>query len=295
MKYVHYQFDGQDQLGIRLEKGILPLQVLEKTMPDGIRLPRTAMELVRLEMLHTSIEHLLNHHWTDYAGELLAEDQVRWLPCIPQPGKVICIGLNYRKHAAETNMPEPQTPVVFSKFSDAVTAHLEEIRIPAVTEQLDYEAELCIVIGKTAENVSREQALDYVFGYCAANDLSARDLQMRTSQWLLGKTGAGFAPLGPYLVTADEVGNPNQLGIRAYVNDRQVQNSNTSDMIFHCDELIHYLSQHMTLQPGDIILTGTPEGVIMGLSENERRWLSPGDVVTIEIDRLGRLTNTFVR
>ncbi|WP_017812187.1 fumarylacetoacetate hydrolase family protein [Paenibacillus shenyangensis] len=295
MKYVHYQVEGQDQLGIQLEKGILPLHVLESALPDGIRLPHTAMELLETKMLHTSIEHLLHHHLSEYENSLLTEDQVQWLPCIPHPGKIICIGLNYRKHAAETNMPEPETPVVFSKFSDSVTAHLADIRIPESAKQLDYEAELCMVIGQIAENVSKENALDYVFGYCTANDLSARDLQMRTSQWLLGKTGAGFAPLGPYLVTADEVGNPNQLGIRAYVNDRQVQSSNTSDMIFHCDELIHYLSRHMTLQPGDIILTGTPEGVIMGLPESERQWLEAGDQVTIEIDRLGRLTNTFVR
>ena len=141
--------------------------------------------------------------------------------------------------------------------------------------------------------MSKESALDYVFGYCASNDVSARDLQMLTSQWLLGKTCARFAPIGPYLVTADEVGNPNDLSIRAYRNDQVVQDSHTSDMIFHCDEIIHYVSQYMTLVPGDLILTGTPEGVILGQPEEAREWLKDGEQITIEIDKLGRLTNTF--
>src|SRR5690606_1723583 len=144
-----------------------------------------------------------------------------------------------------------------------IAAHQDVILLPFNARQVDYEAELGIVIGKTAKRVTKEEAYEYVFGYCAANDLSARDLQFRTNQWLLGKCCDGFCPVGPYLVTADEVGNPNALGIRTYVNGEIRQNSNTADMIFHCDELVSYISQHMTLYPGDLILTGTPEGVIL--------------------------------
>ncbi|MFD1887908.1 fumarylacetoacetate hydrolase family protein [Paenibacillus wenxiniae] len=296
MKYVHYESNGQSQLGIRLEEGILPFTVLEQQSAGTLQLPQTVEQLLHHPELHIHIEQWLQNNRPTSSllqEQLVQETDIRWLPCVPAPGKVLCIGLNYRKHAAETGMAEPQTPIVFSKFSDTVAAHLDTVPLPLLSQQVDYEAELCIVIGKKADRVSKETALEYVFGYCASNDVSARDLQMLTSQWLLGKTCDRFAPIGPYLVTADEVGNPNELGIRAYVNEQNVQDSNTSDMIFHCDEIVHYVSQYMTLLPGDIILTGTPEGVILGKPENERVWLKDGDQVTIEIDRLGRLTNTF--
>ena len=156
-----------------------------------------------------------------------------------------------------------------------------------MTEKLDYEVELGIVIGKTAKNVSEESALDYVFGYCTANDLSARDLQMRTPQWMLGKTCDGFCPVGPYLVTKDEVGDPQNLQLKTVVNGEIRQNSNTSDMIFSCREIISYISKHMTLVPGDMILTGTPEGVIMGFPPEKQNYLKPGDTVTVEVEKLG--------
>ncbi|MEW4369859.1 fumarylacetoacetate hydrolase family protein [Paenibacillus kandeliae] len=292
MKYVHYEWNGQAEIGIRLEKGILSLPSLARYSHQP--LPQRMEELLSASNLHTDIQKILDTHGSELETELLDESMLRFLPCIPQPGKVICIGLNYRKHAAETNMPEPETPVVFSKFSDTVAAHGDDVPIPEASTQVDYEAELCIVIGREVRNVSREDALDYVFGYCAANDVSARDLQMRTSQWLLGKTCERFAPIGPYLVTADEVGDPNHLTIAARRNGGVVQQSNTSDMIFHCDEIIHYLSRHMTLQPGDLILTGTPEGVILGQPPEQQHWLTAGDTVTIEIEKLGQLTNTFV-
>ncbi|WP_411346773.1 fumarylacetoacetate hydrolase family protein [Paenibacillus sp. WLX1005] len=292
MKYVHYEWNGQPTIGIRLEQGIIPLPSLARYSSQP--LPQRIEELLSASNLHTDIQTILDTHLSELTTELLDENMLRWLPCVPQPGKVICIGLNYRKHAAETNMPEPETPVVFSKFSDTVAAHGDDVPLPEESKQVDYEAELCIVIGRQARNVSHQDALDYVFGYCAANDVSARDLQMRTSQWLLGKTCERFAPIGPYLVTADEVGDPNQLHIAARRNGEIVQQSNTSDMIFHCDEIIHYLSRHMTLQPGDLILTGTPEGVILGQPKEQQHWLTAGDTVTIEIEKLGQLTNTFV-
>ncbi|NOU67375.1 FAA hydrolase family protein [Paenibacillus sp. LMG 31461] len=226
---------------------------------------------------------------------LLDEFQVKYGPCVTHPGKIICVGLNYRKHAEETNATIPQYPILFNKFNNTITAHSDEIPLPnRVTSQVDYEAELVIVIGKQAKYVSKEQALSHVFGYCNVNDLSARDLQIRTQQWLLGKSCDKFSPIGPYLVTAEEVGDPNQLTISCTVNGETRQSSHTSDMIFHCDEIVSYISQHMTLSPGDIILTGTPEGVVLGKPVDQRVYLKHGDVVTIAIEKLGALTNRMV-
>ena len=158
--------------------------------------------------------------------------------------------------------------------------------------QYDYEVELAVVMGETTKNVSAADALNTVFGYATANDLSARDLQNRTSQWLLGKTMDKFMPIGPYLVTADEVRDPQKLAIRTWLNGELRQNSNTDDMIFPVAELIAYISRHFTLEPGDVIITGTPEGVILGMAE--KRWMVPGDVVEVEVDGLGKLRNRMV-
>lgn len=224
----------------------------------------------------------------------LDESEIVFGPSVPEPGKIICIGLNYKKHAEETNMPLPEYPILFSKFSNALAAHGEDVPLPQSTQKVDYEAELAIVIGRTAKNVSVDEALDYVFGYSASNDLSARDLQTRTSQWLAGKSCDKFAPVGPYLVSKDEVGDPNALRISCTVNGEIRQDSNTSDMIFDCKEIVSYISQCMTLSPGDIILTGTPEGVVMGYPPEKQVYLQDGDVVTIEIEKLGALTNRMV-
>jgi 2-keto-4-pentenoate hydratase/2-oxohepta-3-ene-1,7-dioic acid hydratase in catechol pathway len=234
--------------------------------------------------------------------ERLASDSAnRWLldeagltygPCVADPGKIICIGLNYRRHVEESGMAIPTLPVLFSKFSNAIAAPGEQILLQANAVEYDYEAELGVVIGKRAKNVSEKDALSYVLGYCNTDDLSARDLQMRTSQWLLGKTLDQFSPIGPYLVTADEVPDPQMLDIRCWVNGDLRQNSSTADMIFSVAYLVSYISQYMTLEPGDVISTGTPEGVVLGMKE--KRWLKPGDEVTIEIAGLGQLTNTMV-
>ncbi|XID91936.1 fumarylacetoacetate hydrolase family protein [Paenibacillaceae bacterium WGS1546] len=228
------------------------------------------------------------------SGVVLDEASLEWGPCVTRPNKIICVGLNYRKHAEETNAPIPEYPILFNKFNNTLTGHRKPIAVPEVTRKLDYEAELVVVIGATAKNVAKEDALRHVFGYACVNDLSARDLQLRTHQWLLGKTCDDFSPLGPYLVTADEVGDPNALAIRAIVNGEVRQSSNTSDMIFRVDEIVSYISRHMTLVPGDLILTGTPEGVVLGLPPERQVYLQPGDEVTIEIEKLGSLTNRFV-
>ncbi|MFC4768049.1 fumarylacetoacetate hydrolase family protein [Effusibacillus consociatus] len=280
MKFLTFRTEEGLKLGVKTEKGVLQVQkTVEELLADGERVLDEVSSYVRRTLESGNSDVFLN------------EEELSLGPCVPNPGKIICVGLNYRKHAEESNMPIPEYPILFNKFDNTVAAHGDIIDLPFNSEQVDYEAELVIVIGKTAKRVPKEEALNYVFGYCAVNDLSARDLQFRTNQWLLGKCCDGFSPLGPYLVTSDEVGNPNDLGIRSYVNGEIRQNSNTADMVFYCDELVSYISQFMTLQPGDIILTGTPEGVIFGYPKEEQVWLKDGDEVTIEIDKLGGLTN----
>lgn len=239
-------------------------------------------------------EKKINEAVENDTAVFLDEHDVNWGPCVTHPHKIICVGLNYRRHADETNAPYPEIPILFNKFDNTLTGHQRKIAIPDETNELDYEVELGIVIGNRTKKVSTDAALEHVFGYCTVNDLSARDLQMRTHQWLLGKTCDDFSPVGPYLVTADEVEDPNNLNLKTYVNNELRQNSNTSDMIFSCAEIISYISQHMTLEPGDLILTGTPEGVVLGLPADQRVYIKPGDVVTVEIDKLGQLTNTFI-
>jgi 2-keto-4-pentenoate hydratase/2-oxohepta-3-ene-1,7-dioic acid hydratase in catechol pathway len=222
------------------------------------------------------------------SARLLPESELRMLPCVLQPGKIVAVGLNYRRHAQETGAAIPETPILFSKFNNTLAAACQSVRLPKVATQYDYEVELGVVIGRRAADVTEEAALEYVLGYCTANDLSARDLQMRTSQWLLGKTLDGFCPIGPYLVTRDEVPDPQKLALHTWVNGEQRQNSNTADMIFSVAEIVSYASRYMTLEPGDLIITGTPEGVILGMPE-PRVWLKPGDEVTVEVEGLGKL------
>jgi 2-keto-4-pentenoate hydratase/2-oxohepta-3-ene-1,7-dioic acid hydratase in catechol pathway len=224
------------------------------------------------------------------AGEWLRDETSLELgPCVPNPGKIVCVGLNYRKHAEESNLPIPQTPVLFSKFRNTIAAPNEPVPLPPVGVEYDYEVELGVVIGREARNVSEEDALGHVFGYCTANDVSCRDLQTRTSQWLLGKTLDKFLPIGPWLVTADEAGDPQAHTLRTWHNGTLRQDSTTADMIFSVREIVSYVSKHFPLNPGDVIVTGTPSGVIMGLPE--KNWLKPGDEVTVEVEGLGKLTN----
>jgi len=291
VKLLTFIEEGQQRLGVQTAYGVL--DVARAAAGDN-HVPHNVMDVIQGgQAAVDKLQSIVDQYGTS-GDALLNESTITYGPCVTAPNKIICVGLNYKKHAEETNAPIPAYPILFNKFNNTLTSHQAEIVVPNVTKELDYEAELVIVIGKNTKNVSREEALDHVFGYCAVNDLSARDLQMRTHQWLLGKTCDDFSPLGPYLVSADEVGDPNQLFIRAIVNGEVRQNSNTSDMIFPCDEIVSYISKHMTLVPGDIILTGTPEGVVLGLPPEQRVYLQPGDVVTIEIEKLGSLTNRFI-
>jgi 2-keto-4-pentenoate hydratase/2-oxohepta-3-ene-1,7-dioic acid hydratase in catechol pathway len=194
-------------------------------------------------------------------GESLALEEVRLHAPVPNPRKVIAIGLNYEDHAAETGAEIPKKPIVFAKYPNTIIGPGEPIRIPRITEQADYEAELAVVIGREAKNVSESKALEYVFGYMNSNDVSARDLQFSEGgQWSRSKSLDTFAPIGPYLVTRDEVPDPQDLSIRCLLNGEVMQDSNTSRMIFSVAELVAFLSEGMTLVPGDIIMTGTPPG-----------------------------------
>lgn len=231
-----------------------------------------------------------------YTG-LLSTDEVAEVtkllaPLVPTA--ILCIGLNYRKHAEETGAKYPEYPVLFSKGINTLLNPGDAIEIPSHlrSDEVDYECELAVVIGRNCKNVSRADALNYVLGYTCCNDVSARDWQLKRGggQWCRGKTFDTFSPLGPCLVTPDEISNPNALQLRTLLNGQVMQDSNTSDMIFDVPTLIEFLSGSTTLLPGTVILTGTPQGV--GMAQNPPRWLKPGDEVTIEIENIGLLTNT---
>lgn len=282
-------------LGVKVEDGIIDIEQALKVVPNE-NIQHDIMAIIEhgelaIEQLTSYIKKLSLNESPSY---LYREEDIKFGPAVPRPSKIICVGLNYKKHADETKLPYPETPILFNKFPNALSAHLDEVAVPKTTERLDYEVELGIVIGKEAKYVAEQDALDVVFGYCTANDLSARDLQKRTSQWMLGKTNDGFAPVGPYVVTKDDIQDPNNLQLTTKMNGEVRQNSNTKDMIFSCEQLISYISEHMTLMPGDIILTGTPEGVIIGLPIEERNYIKAGDEVTVEVEGLGKLTTHFI-
>lgn len=223
-------------------------------------------------------------------GEVIGPlSDIKLMAPIPKPAKIVCVGLNYRDHAAESGQEIPKSPIIFAKFSNTIAGPGEAIQIPAITEQVDYEAELGVVIGKVTRAVKAEEALDFVLGYTCVNDVSARDLQFADGQWVRGKTLDTFCPIGPWIVTADETGDPQRLDIRCVVNGVVLQDSSTSQMVFSVAELVSFISQAITLQPGDIIATGTPAGV--GFARNPQIWLRPGDIVRVEIDGVGVLEN----
>jgi 2-keto-4-pentenoate hydratase/2-oxohepta-3-ene-1,7-dioic acid hydratase in catechol pathway len=216
---------------------------------------------------------------------------VRLLAPVPRPGKVICVGLNYRDHARETGQSVPDLPVLFAKYANSVVGPGAEVVVPDDAEQIDYEAELAVVIGRRASRVTEADALDHVAGYACCNDVSSRSLQFRSSQWLLGKAIDTFLPLGPWLATPDEVPDPQDLKIRCLVNDEVRQSSHTGQMVFGVAELVSFISRTITLEPGDLLATGTPAGV--GMAADPPGYLGPGDRMRVEIDGLGSLDNTL--
>jgi 2-keto-4-pentenoate hydratase/2-oxohepta-3-ene-1,7-dioic acid hydratase in catechol pathway len=279
MKLVVFRSAGGVGLGVVTSEGVVSLEGTDLSPLAVLGEGEAALARVRQAV--------------ERAATVRPEAELDLAPCVPSPGKIIAVGLNYRRHAQETGAAIPETPILFSKFNNALAANCQQVNLPSVAKQYDYEVELGVVMGRKAQNVSVQEALDYVLGYCTANDLSARDLQMRTSQWLLGKTLDGFCPVGPYLVTRDEVPDPQKLPLHTWVNGEQRQNSNTADMIFSVAEVVSYASRYMTLDPADLIITGTPEGVILGMPE-PRVWLKAGDEVTVEVEGLGKLVTPLV-
>ena len=226
------------------------------------------------------------------AGTVLDMEKAKLLAPIPRPPKIICIGLNYRDHAAEARMQIPDVPTVFSKYATSVTGHGSPIVLPRNSVKPDYEAEFAAVIGKGGRHIPEDRWHEHVFGYTILNDVSARDFQMATSQWMMGKTFDTFAPMGPVIVTADEIADPHNLRIALRLNGETLQDSNTSNLIFGLGKLIAHLSSVFTLEPGDVISTGTPAGV--GFARKPPVWLQPGDEVAVEVEGIGTLVNPVV-
>lgn len=289
MRFLTYYANATTKLGLVTDAGVI--DVAGASQATGINVPTTPDAFYQAGNARLSSFESLRNANID-AQYILDESSLTLAPIVPNPGKILCIGLNYSKHAAESGMAEPTTPVLFSKFNNSIAAPNEDVPLSTEFTKADYEAELVVVMGKTARNVSEAEALDYVLGYCNGNDLSERGLQTLTGQWLLGKTLDKFLPIGPYLVTADEAGDPANMRVQGWLNGEQRQDSNTSDMIFSVAQVIAYTSRYMPLNAGDIISTGTPEGVILGM-EN-KVWLQAGDEYTVEIGNLGRLTNKMV-
>ncbi len=225
-------------------------------------------------------------------GWLVRSSDAYWFAPVPRPGKIICIGLNYRDHAAESNLPIPEQPVVFSKFSTAVIAPGEPVVIPRGSEQVDYEAELAVVIGRHAKHVAADRAYNYVLGYTAFNDVTARDFQFGDGQWQRGKSCDTFAPMGQTIVTTDVITDPHNLSIKLLLNGDMMQESNTDQLIFGVPALIEFLSQSITLEPGDVIATGTPSGV--GFARKPTVFLKPGDEMEVMIEGIGGLGNPII-
>ena len=219
-------------------------------------------------------------------------EEIALLAPIPKPGKVICVGRNYAEHAAETGSDVPDRPELFAKFANAIVGPNDDVVHPPITEALDYEAELVAVIGRRASQISEARALDFVLGYTCGNDISARDLQFGDTQWLRGKSLDTFAPMGPWIVTADEVPDPQSLAIRCTVNEETRQDDTTANMVFSVAQIIAFVTEAITLEPGDVIFTGTPPGVGFGM--DPKQYLAVGDHVRVEIDGIGTLEHHIV-
>jgi len=291
MTFATLRQGGRDGLAIKTERGLLDVRRAEAAWRKGAP---TTIDEVLARGGGKALRELLHKAQQGPADFFVPEDKASFGPCVTNPQKILCVGLNYRKHAAETGAAVPATPVLFNKYNSALNGHRSTIKVSQeAATQFDYEVELVIVMGKAARNVPEALALDFVFGYCTGNDFTARDLQSRTSQWMLGKTLDGSGPIGPYLVTADQIPDPNALKLECRVNGEVRQSSNTSDMVFNCRQIVSYISRHITLKPGDIIFTGTPEGVIHGYPKDKQVWLKPGDRIRSSIEKLGDLDFTL--
>ena len=251
-----------------------------------------------------SVDELLRSGNADELNQVIAGAKASGVPLLVEadivhgrmfvnPGKIICVGLNYRQHAQEINLPAPRVPPLFNKFNNSLAGQHCVIKLPPkeISFKFDYETELLIVIGKSGRDIAEGDALDHIAGYCTSNDFSSRDLQLElpNGQWMIGKTLDNFAPIGPYFVSSDLVGDPNKLKIETHVNGELRQSSSTADFIFNTQQMIAYISKHWRLEPGDIIFTGTPQGVIAGMPKEKQVWLKAGDKLVSSIEKLGTL------
>ena len=274
--------DGKPHVGAKLDGGIADLTAMG--FPGGMNDIIAGGDAMLAE---------ISDKLQQNSAPLINEADVKFLP-VTTPKKIICEGLNFKSHAEETGGTAPEYPIFFSKFDDSLTASGEPVTLPPWLRCFDYEAELVIVVGKHAYNVTPEEAKDCIFGYTCGNDLSARDSQFLSTQWLTGKALPDFAPVGPYIVSRDGFDPYQSHGIYCEVNGETVQSGNTTDMIFPCFETLSEASKYFPLSPGDLIFTGTPDGVIMGRPKGERVWLKKGDVVKVRIDDICELVNTLV-
>jgi 2-keto-4-pentenoate hydratase/2-oxohepta-3-ene-1,7-dioic acid hydratase in catechol pathway len=283
------QPDGAETLGVKLAGGVL--DVAKAGAALKMDAPTTLEELLVLGQAG-ALEKLINAA-KDRKDFIREEADIKFGRMFSKPGKIVCVGLNYREHVEEAGEKLPKEPILFNKYNNTLASHNCTIKLPPgdVSYKFDYETELLVVIGKTARNVSEAEALDYVAGYAIGHDFSARDLQLeKGGQWMVGKTLDGFAPIGPYFVSADLI-DPNNLKIETYVNDEEEprQSSHTSKFIFNPQKVISYASRLFALEPGDIIFTGTPSGVILGMPKDKQVWLKPGDRIESRIEKLGAL------
>jgi 2-keto-4-pentenoate hydratase/2-oxohepta-3-ene-1,7-dioic acid hydratase in catechol pathway len=292
MTLLTMQSGGVYSLGVKTGRGIVDVRRAARVLKSSA--PTTMDQLIAGG--DQGLTDLVSRALAAPSGGGLVRDEgkLAFGPCVTNPEKIVCVGLNYARHAKEVGQPLPKMPILFNKFNNSLNAHQGVVRVSSIpAEKFDYEAELVIVMGRKATNVSEAEALSYVFGYATGNDFTARDLQSRSSQWMIGKSCDGFGLIGPYIVTADQV-DPGNLKIEGTVNGEVRQSSNTNDLVFNCAQIISYASKLMTLQPGDLIYTGTPEGVISGYPKEKQIWLKPGDRLTTTIEKLGELRFTLV-
>jgi len=285
--------DGTETLGVVTTKGVIDVRTVAKKLK--IMAPYTLDQLLQEGNAQGFYKVIAS---ADKSGvPYLKESNITFGRLFQNPGKIVCVGLNYRAHADEVGMAPPRVPPLFNKFKNSLAAHncLLQIPPPEVSYKLDYETELLIVIGKKMRNVPEADTLNYVAGYCTSNDFTSRDLQLELpgSQWMIGKTLDQYAPIGPYFVTADLVGNPNALQVQTWVNGEMRQNSNTSDFIHNTQKMLSYISTYWALEPGDIVFTGTPQGVIAGMPKDKQVWLKKGDVIVSSVEKLGELKFTL--
>lgn len=291
--YYKYQ-QPKERMGIYYKGKFIDLNTAAKKWEFS--LSSTLTELIQSGEigLHRLKEAIESRDIEDYSDCSFTKDQIHYLPVVKNPEKIMGVAFNYIKHAIDYVGEIPTDPVWFNMFGNTLSAHNQDIPIPVNANKVDYEVELVIVIGKQGKQLTSEEAKDIIFGYTIGNDLSARDIQHRSSQWTLGKTMDYFSPTGPFIVTKDELEDPNQLDISLSVNGQVRQQDNTQNMIHSVEELVSYLSQYITLKPGDLIFSGSPSGMIGGKNENKYGWLQSGDVLNLTIEGIGTLTNRLI-